>query len=331
MDQVPADRMAPVLVADLQGVGVVLEEEMVFAAVKHAAVGIVVEAAPRGEVELTAERFAVERVATPEFVRRLDGGQCLGILGQEVDLQGDGLAFPRLHVHGCPPVRLRIGQLDAVTHDRPAPGLQGDQSLGGAVFDGNGEVLAGDRDFAAGRRHPRRPLRRLDNLVHVQVAPSAGGLVDDADHRLFACELPHLPIIGLQPLRAAGSVQGVWAGGGAHDLAIHFQQEGGFFGIFSAPDEEAEIGSFQSERRGGEGTGGAVPLAEGVDEAAALEAGDFLLAGQSALGRGGAERLSLGLPSPVAVTLKVSHEQIRRICRDDPRNRTKKKGNRYGE
>ena len=93
--QVAADGVAPVHVAPIPAVRVVLVEEMILAAVEDQPVGIVVPAAPRGEVELRPQRLAIEIRGALDLVGLVDRSERGGAFRQLVDLQRDRLAAPR--------------------------------------------------------------------------------------------------------------------------------------------------------------------------------------------------------------------------------------------
>ena len=68
VDQVGADGVAPVHVAPVPAVGVVLVEEVIFARLPDQAVGVVEPAAPRREVELRPVRLAVDPAGVGDVV-----------------------------------------------------------------------------------------------------------------------------------------------------------------------------------------------------------------------------------------------------------------------
>ena len=80
VNEVFADRVAPMHVAPSPAIGVVLKEKMVLAIVKHAAVGVVIPAALRGKVKLPAKRFTVQAVRLLEHVALLHAAERRRIL-----------------------------------------------------------------------------------------------------------------------------------------------------------------------------------------------------------------------------------------------------------
>ena len=143
VDHVFANSVSPVHIAPAPAVGIVLEKEVVFAAVENHSVGVVVPAAAGGEMELSAEGFTVEMVGLFEGIVLGDGAEGGGILGQFVDAEGEGFAHPGADIHGRPPIGGAVGEFDVVAHGDLAVDEQGDDAFGGAVFDGEVEVARG--------------------------------------------------------------------------------------------------------------------------------------------------------------------------------------------
>ena len=308
VDEIAAHGMAPVHVAPGPAVGIVLEEEVPFALVEHAAVGVVVPAAAGREVKLPAERLAIEVVAPLDRVGLLDRGERLRILRQFVHGKRDGLALPRARLHDGPPVGLGVGQFDRVFHRRAALDRRGHGPLGRAVLDRDREEAFFDANLPRGRHKPRRPPVGLHDLIDVHVPPAAGGGIDDADHRLAADELGDVPRIKFERLAAAGLVVG--PGGPAHDGAVHDQVQRRLLRVLAAADEERDERPLDRELGRLERAGRAVAVAKRVDEALAGESRHGHLPRQRAAGRPGAERVARGRPRAVGVALEVGEEDV---------------------
>src|SRR5262249_7932970 len=84
VDEVGADGVAPVHVAPVPAVGVVLVEQVIFALVIDQTVWIVQPTAARGEVELRAVSFLVNRVGAANVIALRDGGQAARVSGQGI-------------------------------------------------------------------------------------------------------------------------------------------------------------------------------------------------------------------------------------------------------
>src|SRR5205823_5779721 len=100
-------------------VRVVLEEQVVFAAVVDEPVRVVRPAAPRAEVDLRPQGLAVERALPLQLVALLDGTEPLRSGRQLPDSNGQRLPGPCGYVERRPPVRLSVGQLDVELRLRP--------------------------------------------------------------------------------------------------------------------------------------------------------------------------------------------------------------------
>jgi len=161
----------------------VLEEEVVFAAEEDQAVGVVVPAAARREVDLPAERLGVERIADArldEGVGLPDGLERRGILRELVDDDRQRLPPPRRDVHRGPPVGAAVGELHVVADHRLAVDQERHHALRRAVPDRDLQVAAVGHDVAA-HVLPRPPGADvgLHDVIDVDVAPPAGRRVDD--------------------------------------------------------------------------------------------------------------------------------------------------------
>ena len=84
---------------------------------------------------------------------------------------------------------------------------------------------------------PRRLAVGLHDVIDVEVAPPAGGVVHDLDDGRLPGELGHVPRVRGERLAAAGLV--VRPGGGADHLAVDEQVQGELLRILPAADEEA--------------------------------------------------------------------------------------------
>ena len=158
--QVAAHGVAPVQVAPLDAVGVVLVQQMVLAAVVEQAVGVVVPAAARGEVELRPQPLPVQLAGGHRFAR------------QPQPVQGSGAGAFELHREPLPAKRLQVaehrvvagpvGQVDVEVAHHLAPGAQA-QVAGGRVH-GTGS---------------RRPAHRQDQVAPVdrQLAGQQGQVI----------------------------------------------------------------------------------------------------------------------------------------------------------
>ena len=116
--QVAADGVAPVHVAPFPAVRIVLVEQVILAVVEDEAVGVVVPAASRREVELRAEPLAVEIVGALDRVALLDRIERVRILGQLVHLKRHRLARQAPTSRNAHQSGLVVGQLDVVAHAR---------------------------------------------------------------------------------------------------------------------------------------------------------------------------------------------------------------------
>ena len=100
---------------------------------------------------------------------------------------------------------------------------------------------------------------RLDDLVHVDVAPAARGLVHDLDDGGLAGELAHVPRLQCECFAAAGLCRsGRWRCGPTLPSTSRFMQV--FSGVLAAADEEADELALDPELRRRERAGRAVAV-----------------------------------------------------------------------
>ena len=74
----------------------------------------------------------------------------------------------------------------------------------------------------------------LDDVIDIDMAPTAGVEVDDLDASEVADELGHIPRVPVEPFGAAWTVVG--AGGGADDFAVDEKIDTGLSRIFPAAE-----------------------------------------------------------------------------------------------
>ena len=205
----------------------VLEKEVILAVVKCEAVRVVQPPAPRGEMKLRTQRFAVEIFHARRGVALRDLRQPARVAPHFVDRDDQRLSTPRADVERRPPIRLRVREFDfksalglavAERRERHRPFLR-------AVFHGEIQPLVCGHEFARDLRQQPRGERRLgvgeNDLVHVDVSPAAASGVHDFEARGFARKLAHIPAARLQLFGAAGF--GVRPRRRAHDFAIDEQ------------------------------------------------------------------------------------------------------------
>ena len=191
-------------------------------------------------MELPPQRLAVKVPGALDRIALLNSTQRRGVLRQLVHLERDGLAAPGADVHERPPVGRGVGQLDVVLHLDAAIHEGRDRALGRAVLDREVEVALLNLELAlrVGERLGRLAVG-LDDLVHVDVAPAAGGIVHDLDDGRLAGELAHVPKLRHEGFAAAGFV--VRAGGIADGLAVNQQVHAGLLRVLAAADEEGDV------------------------------------------------------------------------------------------
>src|SRR5436305_8352616 len=114
MHEVRANRVTPMHVAPAPAIRVMLKEQVVFAAVKHEPVRVVVPSAAGREMELPPKRLAVKICSPFDSIALLDRFEAGGILEQFVHLKSDGFASPGADVHGGPRIGFGIGELNLI-------------------------------------------------------------------------------------------------------------------------------------------------------------------------------------------------------------------------
>lgn len=286
-DHVGAGGVAPGHVAPVGAVGVVLEVEVVVLAIVDHAVGVVDPAFLRGEVELGAVRVVVGEGGGRGFCCGFWGRFWLGFglgvgLGLRFWLRSLSY-FGSLFWHGF-----------------------------GGRFGGWGVGLFGDRrgrffgllDFWGGGG-----FGALDDVVDVEVAPFAGGFVDDAELGFLAFEVGDVPGAGVEFFVVDER------GGAADDLVVDEELEFEFAGLVATADEEVEVVEFDLKKGREEVAGGFVAMGEGVDEALALEAGDSVLGAVFSGGGCFAEGGAGDEPIAVVLAFEVGDDDV--IGRED--------------
>ena len=160
-----------------------------------------------------------------------------------------------------------------------------------------GEQFLQQGHYGAVARH----IRELD-LVHVDVAPAALGLVHDFKVRGLALVLGHIPGCRFEALV-------VLARGSADDLAVYQEPDLGFLAA-SAAHQEADKAAFNGELFADEAAIGVISADVAIDKALAEEASDWILVRQRAVRGLLAERLALNCPVAIAV-LEVFEKHVR--------------------
>ena len=216
VDQVGGDGVAPVHVAPGPAVGVVLVVKVVLAVVPDEAVGVVEPAAAGGEVELLAERFAVEVFGAEDGVGAGDVGEASGAAGKCVDFYGGVFAAPGGDVEEAVEVGLGVGEFDFEFTDGSVVDEEAYAAFGSAGLDGEVEVAFVEKDVA-GFFGGCFGVALVD-VVDVDVAPAAFLLVEDFDSGGLAVQVGNVPRVPVEGFGAAGAIIG--AGGGVDDLAV---------------------------------------------------------------------------------------------------------------
>ena len=179
--------------------------------------------------------------------------------------------------------------------------------------------VAGVDDHLADGRHDPSARVALDDLIHVDVPPTALARVDDPEDGLLPLELGDVPRGPFEPFRAARFV--VRPGGRADDRAADEEVEARLAGILAAADEDVQVPPLDRERWRGERARGVVAADERVDQAAAFEALDVHLPGERPPRRGCPEGRADGRPPGVVVGLEVGDDEVGAVgggggCRD---------------
>jgi len=176
-----------------------------------------------------------------------------------------------------------------------------DREMDEAILD---DHLSGDE------RHPFLPIR-LDDLIDVDMTPTALPTVDDPEDGLLTDQIGDVPVLPVEPLGAAGPIVG--SGRGPGHGPVDEQVQTGLAGVLATTDQEVQVRPIDTERRRGEGAGRVVAAVERVDQAPPEESRDRHLAGQSPPSRSGAEGVSLGDPRLIRLSLEVGDDQVRAI------------------
>ena len=145
-------------------------------------------------MELSAEGFLVDFVGPGQFIALLDLRERLGILGQFVGPQGDLSALPGADIDVRPPIRFVVREFNVVDNldDTVDQGRQ--LAFGGAVLDRDQQVALADREVDLRVGDPLgRPAVTLDDVIDIDVPPTAGGVVDDLDDCHLAGEIADIP------------------------------------------------------------------------------------------------------------------------------------------
>ena len=312
--------MPPVHVAPAPAVGIVLEEEVVFPCKEDEAVGVVVPAAARGEVELPAERLGVEgvrRAGPEERVGLLDGSKRGRVFGELVDDEGEVSPLPGGDIQRGPPVGRAVGELDVVSDHCRAIDEERHDALGSAVFDRNlEEPSVGDKVAADELERPFRLRVGLDDLVDIDVPPAPRRGIDHAQRGGLPGELRHIPRLAEECLAPSRLV--VPAGGAADRLPVDEKLESELVGIVATADQKGDERPLDPQRHRGERTSAVVAAKERVDEPLSKEAVDCHLPREGSPGRRRSKRRSLDGPRAVGVAVEVGDHEVgpRRVgCR----------------
>src|SRR5262245_23762802 len=232
MHQVVAHGVAPVHVAPVPAIRVVLVEQVIFTFVVHQSIGIVEPSAARREMELGPVRLSVRcrtrlTHCTDRLVLRYRV-QCFRFAWQDdfniealsmkpVDLaKGPKIGFDTIRqfnfkfanyslIHAKPHLSLRCACLDRQMHvavfDDQLSALQSRLALRAAVYD----------------------------LIDIAVAPTPFSHVHDLDGRCEAREFGNGPSVPMKLFATAGLI--VWPGSRAYHLPINNKIDTSFAGI----------------------------------------------------------------------------------------------------
>ena len=313
MDQVRADRMAPGHVAPVDSRRVVLEEHVVLAVVVDQPVGIVVPVLLGREMELGTIGLLIEPI---DDKQRALGLVALGdaLMDREAsvgrrqlfDLELARLAFQFGDVPTDPVRLFAVGPAvgaDGFAVDDEAGGVT--RSLPGAQAEDDVVVL--DADILEGRNHPFTAVA-LDDVVDVDVPPSAGGPVDDFDPGGFIQQIADVPGVGVKAFGASRFA--VRTGCRAGDVSVDEQVDARLLGMPSAADEEIDVLPLDHEFGRGQRAGGRVSTVVAVHQPLAFKSAHDHLVGQRTLGGPGPEGLAGRLPVAVIVSLEVGDKDV---------------------
>src|SRR5512133_1718896 len=112
MYQVAAYRVAPMHVAPVPAIRIVLVEKVIFPFEINQAIRVIQPSAPRSEMELRTERLPVQVVRILDLSALIYRTQPLGVIGKPVYFHRDRLASVRSRIKERPPVRRGIRQFD---------------------------------------------------------------------------------------------------------------------------------------------------------------------------------------------------------------------------
>ena len=199
-------------------------------------------------MELPAQRLAVQRSIVLETVALFDRRQRRGIGGQCVHTEGDGFAPPGRHIHGRPPIGQTIGQLDVVPNDGLPVYHQGHHALRSSVANGQVQITGRHRDGPLDvLLQAFRSGVGLPEVIHIEVPPTALGLVDNANGGRLAGQIGDIPRVGSQRLAAAAAV--IRARRRTDHPAIHQQLQGELLLVVTPADEEGDEAPLDLEGR----------------------------------------------------------------------------------
>ena len=166
-----------------------------------------------------------------------------------------------------------------------------------------GHQLAGGPDLL-----DRRSGVGEDDLVEIDVPPTAGRVVDDLDACGAPGQVAHVPAGFFQCLAAPWLRVG--ARGRAHDASLDEQVHAGLAGITAAADQECDVIVIELEFTRGERAQAVVAPQKTIDQPLALESADGHLTSQRS-GRGpraeGGPRCG---PGPVIFSFEVRKHDV---------------------
>ena len=282
---------------------------MILAVVKHEAVWVVRPAALRRKLELRAQRLAVEIAGIFQRIALLDLRERLRVVAQFVHADRDAFPHPRAHIERCPPVGLRVGELDVEEALDLAVHKHLHIAFRCAGLHGKMEQPFRDGDLALRiGEHARRAAVALHDVVGVDVPPAAFALIHDFDARRFSAQIADIPRRRLQILAAAGLR--VRARDRAHSHAVHEQVHAGLARVAAAADEKIDERPLDLEFRRREPPDCVVAAVERVHQTLAEKPLDLHLPRQRSVRGNAAKRCALGLPRAVVRAFKIREQDV---------------------
>ncbi len=150
-----------------------------------------------------------------------------------------------------------------------------------------------------------------DDVVNIDVAPTAGRPVHDLQPRRLRGQVTDVPARWLQALAAAGIC--VRASGRADDPTVHDQVDAGLVCPSATADEEVDRPAIDRECRRGQRTNGPIATEEGIDESPALESLHGHLVRQGCVCGPSTEGRALDFPGAVVRALEVGDQDVGRL------------------